>query len=202
VGGATEPTMAQNGTSNPLPGNKERAAQLCADDVLTDEQIAAKLGIGRRTIFNWRKEQSFVDRVAFHRRELAEKIRQEGIANRQNRVDAYNKRWGLLEEIRVARSEDEWLADVPGGSTGLVVKQLKTVKHQYIPDPDDEDGKPSQMLVETWESAVDTGFLNEFRQLEKQAAQDLGQWTEKKEHTGKDGAPLTVVIGQREDGPQ
>lgn len=185
--------VSQNVTPNPLPGLQERAAQLCADDALTDEQIAAKADVTRRTLARWKVHPSFIGRVRFHRNELAEKIKAEGIANKQNRIDAYNRRWQYLEQIRQARADDEWLADVPGGKTGLVVKQLKTVKHQYIPDPDDEDGKPSSMVVEMWESAVDTGLLREWRELEKQAAQDVGQWTEKKEVTGKDGGAIEIT---------
>lgn len=131
--------------------------------------------------------------VAARIAEYRAKIESEGIANQQNRVDAYNRRWQLLEQIRQERAADDWLSDVPGGSTGFVVKQLKTVKHHYIPDPDDEDGKPSQMTVETWEAAVDTGHLREFRELEKQTAQDLGQWTERREVTGSDGGPIEIT---------
>ena len=129
------------------------------------------------------------ERIAEYRK----RIEDEGIANQQNRIDAYNRRWKLLEQIRTERAGDEWLSDVPGGSTGFVVKQLKTVKHHYLPDPDDEDGKPSQMLVETWESAVDVGLLREWRELEKQAAQDIGQWTEKREVTGAGGGPIEIT---------
>lgn len=131
--------------------------------------------------------------VAEHVAEFRSRIEAEGIANQQNRIDAYNKRWKLLEQIRKERSEDDFLSDVPGGSTGFVVKVLKNVKHQYIPDADDEDGKESAMVIETWESAVDTGFLKEFRELEKQAAQDLGQWTEKREITGHAGGPIEIT---------
>lgn len=137
---------------------------------------------------NLRKPQ-IIERIAEYRA----KIEAEGLSNQQNRIDAYNKRWKLLEQIRAERAVDEWLSDVPGGATGFVVKHLKTVKHEYIPGPDDEDGKASAMMVETWESAVDTGFLKEFRELEKQAAQDLGQWTEKREVSGKDGGPIHIT---------
>lgn len=38
--------------------------------------------------------------------------------------------------------------------------------------------------------------------LERRYPQDYGKTVQEQQHTGKDGAPLTVVIGQREDGPQ
>lgn len=129
-------------------------------------------------------------------------IKAEGIANQQNRIEAYNQRWTLLEQIRQERAADEWLSDVPGGRTGFVVKQLKNVKHHFVPDPDDEEGKESSMLMETWESAVDTGHLKEFRELEKQAAQDTGQWTEKREVSGPGGEPFAIIFRERADGPQ
>lgn len=174
-------------------GKRPRAVELVAEDRLTDVEIAKELGINKVTLERWKKHPEFARTVDNARQAVAEALRLKGIALKQNRIDAYNRRWGLLEDIRAARGADEWLSDVPGGSTGLVVKQLKTVKHHYIPDPDDEDGKPSQMLVETWESAVDTGLLREWRELEKQAAQDVGDWTEKREVTGANGGPLEIV---------
>lgn len=131
--------------------------------------------------------------------EYRARIESEGLANQQNRVDAYNRRHRLLERIVAERAADGWLSDVPGGSTGFVVKQLKTVKHQYDRDPDDPDGKASHATVELWEAAVDTGLLNEFRQLEKQTAQDIGQWTEKREHSGPDGQALTIRVIYADD---
>jgi len=129
-------------------------------------------------------------------------VRAEGLASLQNRVDEYNERWFALRRIREERAADPWLADVPGGTTGLVLKQLKQVKHLYEADPDDEDSKSFSTTVELWEHAVDTGYLREIRELEKHAAQDLGQWKETTELTGKDGEPLLIAFRERSDGPQ
>ena len=40
-------------------------------------------------------------------------------------------------------------------------------------------------VVEVAEYAVDVALLREIREHEKQAAIELGQWTEKQEHTGE-----------------
>jgi hypothetical protein len=58
-------------------------------------------------------------------------------------------------------------ADVPGGTTGLLVKDYK--------------GKDADQPV----YKVDTRLLAELRAHEKQAAEELGQWSEKQELTGE-----------------
>lgn len=138
--------------------------------------------------FDLLRKPEIVEAVAAHKAA----VKAEGIVNRQNRLDAYNRRWELLERVRAERAADPWLDDVPGGGTGLVVKQLKNVKHTYDPDPDD-DGKAVATTIETWESAIDTGMLKELRELEKQTAQDAGQWTERQEHSGPDGGPIPIT---------
>jgi phage terminase small subunit len=121
-------------------------------------------------------------------------IDRQGIAHQQNRIDALVRRHRLLEQVVNERAADAFVADVPGGKTGLIVKQLKRVKHIYLPDPDDEDGRASVEVEDQWEAAVDTGLLKELRDHEKQVAQELGEWTEKREIGGMGGAPVLLEI--------
>jgi hypothetical protein len=84
------------------------------------------------------------------------------ISSRNPRVQALQKRWDLLRKIIDERAASPEFADVPGGTTGLLVKDYK--------------GKDSCMPV----YRVDTATLAELRAHEKQAAEELGQWTEKR----------------------
>lgn len=161
--------MAQNGTTE---GNKsarwERAAHLVAEDRLSDELIAAELGIGRRTLATWKKQPRFEAR----RREIVEEVKKaleaEGLANRQNRLNALNDRQRRMAEVIRQRAEN--LKSVPGGgNTGLLVRQVKGI------------GKGEEFQV-VEEYAVDTALLREMREHEKQAAIEVGEWTEKREH--------------------
>ena len=43
----------------PAPEKLEQAALLCAADTLTDAQIAAQLGIARRTLARWKRQPRF-----------------------------------------------------------------------------------------------------------------------------------------------
>lgn len=126
---------------------------------------------------------------------LAE-LKKQGITLKQNRLDAYNDRWGRLNLVITDRAADPTVANMPGGKSGLIVKQLKKVHHRYEPNPDDEDGEPIAVTEEIWEAAVDTGMLKEMRDLEKQAAIEAGDWTEKSE-VSNSGAVRLDLAGMR-----
>ena len=110
----------------------------------------------------------------------------------ENRVHALNDRWRLLHQVVAERAADPSLAEVPGGSTGLIVRTVKVVKViDQRPFEEQEEGPmPRMQLVE--EFSVDTGLLAEIRNHERQAAQELGQWTERKDITSA-GAALTLL---------
>jgi phage terminase small subunit len=121
-------------------------------------------------------------------------IERQGIANQQNRIDEQVARHRALKQIVTERAADPFVADVPGGATGYIVKQLKRVKHIYVPDPDDEDGQVSVEVEDLWEAAVDTGLVKALGDTEKQVAQELGEWTEKREISGAAGGPVLLEI--------
>ncbi len=106
-------------------------------------------------------------------------IKAEGIANKQNRIDRLNADWLRLQQVIAERAADPTMADVPGGTTGLLVRTVKALGH----------GADARIVEEY---AVDTGLLRELRAHEEQAAKELGQWTEKRELTGKDGGAIVV----------
>lgn len=82
------------------------------------------------------------------------------IGNRNSRVKALQDRWELMKRVITERGEDPSFAAVPGGTTGLLCRDYK--------------GKDANQEI----YRVDTGILAELRLHEKQAAQELGQWSE------------------------
>lgn len=181
--------MAANVSGFRWSKRTEEAALLVAKDEQTDTEIAKACKISQRQLERWKLHPDFAARVQEHRDAWREQIKAQGIADRQNRVDAANDRHQRMQRVIEARAEEH--AAVPGGATGLLVRTAKLVKvYTSDADPDDSDDGGETLYsakrdVIVYEYAVDTGLLKEMREHEKQVAQDLGQWTEKQEHAGE-----------------
>lgn len=159
---------------NPAPFRwnkaKTEAAKLLAEDELTDDEIAVKVGKNRWTLWTWKKAPEFAAKI----KELAEQYgaaqARYAIAKRSRRVRWLNDRVERLHSVIRDRAADPSMQNVPGGPTGLMVRTTKSV-----------GAGPAAQIVEEYE--VDTGLLKELREHEKQAAVEVGQWTEKREHS-------------------
>ncbi len=145
---------------------REQAAIDLADGKLGDMAIAAKAGIERVTLWRWTKHPAFAARVEEHRAAFRAEVRRRGIAVLENRVAAAQDRHERLTSVIDARSADPSVQAVPGGSSGLLTRTLKTV------------GRGEQART-VEEFAVDTGLLGELRAHEVQVAKELGQWQER-----------------------
>lgn len=160
--------------------NKGRtlAARLVAEDELNDEDIAAAAGVRRSTLAVWKKHPEFHARVQEHIEAWRRLVMAEGIAKRENRVSALNERWQLLKRVIAERAAtyagdgDDDDPPAPGAATGLLVRQVKSVGFGE-----------NNMVITEW--VVDTGTLAEMRAIERQAAQEVGQWLDRSENTHK-----------------
>lgn len=165
--------MSQEST---LTGRQEKAAILLAADEISDEHIAAEAGVTRRQLDRWKKLEPFQQRVHEHIQELARNLERYSIARKDRRIAAMNDRWFRMLRLIDERAEDGTLPDdLAGNGTGLLVRSLKG-----------KDGDAEEFQA-------DTALLAELRQLEKQAAQEVGQWTEKTDVTSG-GASLASLM--------
>lgn len=141
---------------------RKKAAQLVADRNLTYIEIAAECGVVRETLYEWRQDPEFIDRVKFLKDEYKRQVLSLGIANRFKRVERQNDTWKRLQKVMQERGEDPTMAEVPGGTTGTIVRQLKGI------------GKGDDFQI-VEEYAIDTGLLREIARVEDMAAKELGQ---------------------------
>jgi hypothetical protein len=160
----TSPSL-QKLTGFRLTARRAKAAQLLAEDALTDEQIAAKVGITRQGLAKWKRQPAFAELVTEIAAKLAAEIRGKGLVELSNRVDALNARWARLHRVIDARAKDKTMT-APGADTGLLTRTQKLI-----------GSGPRARVVD--EYAVDGVLLKELREHEKQAAQELGQWSKK-----------------------
>lgn len=160
---------------------------LLAEDRLTDVRIASKVNISRTTLHGWKQHPVFSAKVAELADELMERARRKGLARIDRRMERYEKRAKAFDIIVSERAKE--MQDVPGGRSGYLVRQYKSI-----------GTGPNARQVEEYH--FDAALSREMANLEKQVAQDTGQWSEKREVTGEGGAPLTIVFAEREDGPR
>jgi hypothetical protein len=103
-------------------------------------------------------------------RELQEQISSAivrmSIREKENRLSRQQIRWDKMHAVIEQRACDPTMDNIPGGSTGLLVRKLKQIG----------SGESAQ-VVEEYE--VDTGLLGEIRKHEEHAANELGQWLER-----------------------
>jgi hypothetical protein len=166
---------------------KEQAAQSVAEGILTEAEIAAAAGIRKRQLERWKKEPAFAERFKAIVADLTEASRQRTIGRRDDRVEALQARWDAMRRIIADRAADPVMASIPGGRTGLiVVREAETVMEDAV-----VNGVAVKVArVVPTQVAVDTGLLKELREHEKQAAQELGQWSDRHEYTGAGGKDL------------
>jgi hypothetical protein len=160
---------------------RDKASLLVAIDELTDARIAEKVGISAPTLYRWKRDPEFLAAVDAHNAAFREIARRKGAAILDRRVAALNDRLQRMKRVIDERGDDPGMQGVPGGKTGLLVRTVKAVGRG-------EDFE----LIDLYE--VDTGLLKELREHEKQAAQELGQWAERTEISGKDGGPLLISV--------
>lgn len=162
----TQPEPSQSRPAFRWSKAKRRAAELLAAGELSQDAIADAVGRSRRRLFEWRQHPEFQDAVERQSKELERAVFSRGIARRVRRVAAYQDRWERMRAVIDQRAVSHAMEDVPGGQTGLLAHDVKSVGSGEFAE-----------RVDLYE--VDTGLLRELRELEKQCAQELGQWVEK-----------------------
>lgn len=143
----------------------QNAALLIAKGKLQILQISVVVGVAEKTVHAWKKDPEFMAVVNDHRAMIREEIRRVGIADLENRVEAQNDRWNRLRQLMEARADSVEMAKVPGGKLGVLVRKEKEI------------GKGDKAkFVEEFE--LDKPLLDAILALEKQVAQELGQWND------------------------
>jgi hypothetical protein len=162
--------LLQNAAPFPWTEGKLEAVYLLAQDELTDEEIAARVSVHRATLARWKRHPQFAARLQAAVAELGEVAQRYALGRRAYRVRCLNDRHQRMRRVIEQRAADPSMQGVPGGDTGLLVRDVKVVGQ----------GEHAQR-VDLYR--VDTGLLAELRATEEQAARELGQWSDRQETT-------------------
>lgn len=161
----------QKMAEKPLTAKQAKAAALCAEDELRDDEIAAAVGIALRTLGNWKTEPWFLDAVGKHVERVQAAMLRLEIAKKHKRVETLNELYLKAKQVIDERA-DAYATDAEayGGSTGLIVKSVKIIG----------TGKNAQTVTEY---QADIGLMKEVESLMLSAAKELGQITDKSEQS-------------------
>jgi hypothetical protein len=116
------------------------------------------------------------DRIRELQEEIADRSVAAALLEREERVRRLNHRALLLDDVIRERAADPDLQKIPGGNTGLIVRAWKAAGKELRP-----------------EFSVDVGLLKELRAIERQAAEELGQWCDKSEIAVNSDMPVCDV---------
>lgn len=128
-------------------------------------------------------------KIAAAIRQLRASIAAEGIASLDTRVHGYNERRESLLKVLRERGASKDMQEVPGGKTGWLVAEPRWIGGA-------EGGK--EITVYRFDSAL----FHALQAVDKQAAQDLGQWTEKRELHGPEGGALEILVMEIPPAPE
>jgi len=115
--------------------------------------------------------------VETHQAAFLEEIQSLTISLLWFRVRERQRRHDALMRVMEERAKSQMMQNVPGGTTGLLVHDVKSIGN----------GRNAER-VDLFR--IDTGLLAELRALEMEVAKELGQWTDRSEQ--KNSTTLTL----------
>lgn len=173
---AAKPRRKSQGKPPAFAWTQQRiqAAQLLAEDELTDAEIAAKVGIGARQLYEWKARSEFAARVDSIVAALGDRLKRYAIARKSRRLAWLNDRRERLQQVIDERAAHPDMQDAPGGKTGLLVRRQRMLG----------SGDNATPIAEF---EFDAALEKALRETEKQAAQECGQWVVKHAPTDPTG---------------
>jgi len=147
---------------------REDAARLIAEGALTLSEIARRLGISRQTLYDWRENEQFKERIQYNLQQMNAVIEQ---ANLKSTIDRYKWRQELFEKLREIIDQityEELLEINPIAAINLALrldascqKLERTNDQRYIPSVEGIGPEQLGQIMEVLDRAGAIGRANE-----------------------------------------
>ena len=160
---------------------EQRAVIHIAEGILPLRQISLITGLSQARLLHLSiYDPDFQDQVSLIRTQFAEDALSRGLALRHIRQARLSERAALIDQIVSERSlvtappgpdnpfHDPDSLGVPGASTGLLTKQIRSL-----------GSGPNSIIIDEW--SLDRPILRELAEIEQQAAREAGQWRDIKQ---------------------
>ena len=152
-------------------GRKARAATLLAEGTWTDAEVAAEVGVTDRTVLRWKLRPEFRARVEGLAREIGDATLRVALARRLRRLRELQDQHDRLMAIVHAWAADPAHRGLPGYESGMVIRRQRSI-----------GSGDNARTVE--EHEPDVALSRELREIKKQIAQEVGQWSARHEVRG------------------
>ncbi len=103
------------------------AAKMVAEGVHSNQDIAEVVGISVQAFWSWRTKRAFTDVVAAYRKRFDAITLNEDVASKAGRIAAHVRTFRRIEKVIEARAADPETMRTPGGNTGLLSHDIKSV---------------------------------------------------------------------------
>lgn len=161
-----------------LSPRKRQTAFLLAQGRLTVDEIAQEVGVSPRTIDTYKADPAVRGEVAKLLQESGEELKKFLLGHKNRRLLDLQRMYDVLWDTLRERARDPRVQGVAGGRHGVTVAEPWRV---VSGKPDgDTPGKPK--LIRRYR--IDLALFQEMREIQKQAAIELGQWTENRNLSG------------------
>lgn len=162
--------------SRKLPLRMVKAAAMIAEERLSQQDIAKKLGLSEYALSRWkRKYPEFRELIGRYRTNIAEEALNTAIARKDVRISKLNKMHAKIERIIDKRAEDAvnnpTFVGVAGADTGLIVHDRKCI-----------GGAQFGEMVDVF--AVDTELIKRHDSILEQVAKEKGEFEPDKSPKG------------------
>lgn len=154
----------------PLTTRQILAAHRLIEDRLTDREIAEECAVSETQLRRWKRNPQFRTLLKSLGKKFDAELVQVGIASKRGRLESMLDQHRRMQLIIDERATDPHMQNVPGGRSGLLVRQYKAVGPKIAV-----------------EYAFDAGLHREMRELKRQIAVECGQWVEKLAPTNPEG---------------
>ncbi len=164
---------------------KEYAAVLLADDSLSDQVIADRVGVSRQAIQRWKKLPDFEAMVQTNIQELTAAMLPVAIANKRIRLEMLQDLADGMQDV-VRHRRERYAAEVADGESAV------NATRRFFGDSTPAEAMTGYMVKQesmnnrgekTVNWAVDTGLIKELRAVLDDAAKEVGHRVEKREDT-------------------
>lgn len=157
----------------------ERGALMVAKGEKTRHQIAVELEISYQLLSGWiNDDPEFQAEVESIKAEIKQALIEQGIAAKAVRLEKYNRIVERIESVIDSRSKSCAAGLIAGGESGLIAHDVRLTR----------SGEPIDI------GRFDGALVREFRETLKQAAIEVGDWSEKRELSGPHEGPIQVEI--------